>query len=127
MASSEKAGALKNAFVNAIADELGGEAMAQAGAMENAKLAGKLGLDVGDTASIIYDPSAGKVHRYNNGDNRVSIYDQQGNVNEVVERGGAETMYPLTNGVPGRFGEVESSDLSSNQRNILFQELNKFR
>ena len=55
MASSEKAGALKNAFVNAIADELGGEAMAQAGAMENAKLAGKLGLNVGDQAGVLID------------------------------------------------------------------------
>ena len=55
MASSEKAGALKNAFVNAIADELGGEAMAQAGAMENAKLAGKLGLDVGNQASVTFN------------------------------------------------------------------------
>ena len=53
MASSEKAGALKNAFVNAIADNLGEETMAQAGAMENAKLAGKLGLDVGDQAGML--------------------------------------------------------------------------
>jgi hypothetical protein len=46
MASSEKAGALKDAFVNAIANDLGEETMAKAGAMENAKLAGKLGMEV---------------------------------------------------------------------------------
>ena len=67
MASSEKAGALKDAFVNAIADELGGEAMAQAGAMENAKLAGKLGLDVGDQATVYADLDRGTLTGRNDG------------------------------------------------------------
>ena len=46
---------LKDAYIAGIADTLGAEAMAEAGAMENAKLAGKLGMSLGDQASIIQD------------------------------------------------------------------------
>ena len=73
MASSEKAGALKDAYVSAIADELGGEAMAQAGAMENAKLAGKLGLPVGNQASVLVDLTEGTASQWNDGDPSITI------------------------------------------------------
>ena len=52
-----KAETLKNAYLSGVADTLGAEALAEAGAMENAKLAGKLGMEVGgEQASITFDP-----------------------------------------------------------------------
>ena len=42
-----KAEKLKDAYIAGVADNLGTEGMAEAGAMENAKLAGKLGMEVG--------------------------------------------------------------------------------
>ena len=107
MASSEKAGALKDAFVNAIADELGGEAMAQAGAMENAKLAGKLGLDVGNQATTFYDLPYGNVIYVNDGEPNVKGRDFNHKYFELPdqdrvkyplkgEKFGAERVVPLT-------------------------------
>ena len=48
-----KAETLKNAYLSGVADTLGAEAMSEAGAMENAKLAGKLGMEAaGEQAAI---------------------------------------------------------------------------
>ena len=94
MASSEKAGALKNAFVNAIADELGGEAMAQAGAMENAKLAGKLGLDVGDQAGMLLDLPSGRVFGINDGNPSYTVKDNNKSLRAQM---GPEYGYPVEN------------------------------
>lgn len=83
MASSEKAGALKDAFVNAIADNLGEEKMAQAGAMENAKLAGKLGLPVGNQASVLMDLGNQYETYTNDGDRNVYIRGTDGRIGAI--------------------------------------------
>ena len=62
----KEAGKLKGAYLSGIADTLGAEAMAEAGAMENAKLAGKLGMDMGDQASVVMSPS--RTMFYDDGD-----------------------------------------------------------
>ena len=59
---------LKDAYLSGIADTLGAEAMAEAGAMENAKLAGKLGMNAGDLASITFDADNRKVTFMNDSD-----------------------------------------------------------
>lgn len=100
MASSEKAGALKNAFVNAISNELGEEAMAEAGAMENAKLAGKLGLDLGDVAAVHYDLDRGEIFGKNDGDD--SQWSHRGGKKYRMSRDSAN-MYPITGADIGKF------------------------
>ncbi len=99
MASSEKAGALKDAFVNAIANELGEEKMAQAGAMENAKLAGKLGMDVGDQAGVMMDLPSGKVFSKNDGRNIFIVKDN--NKSRSIKVNDPDYGFPVPGGAYG--------------------------
>lgn len=139
MASSEKAGALKNAFVNAIANELGGEAMAQAGAMENAKLAGKLGLDVGDQASKIYDLKRNQVRETNDGIARATVIDTNdraysADLSHLSSGGGAENSWrmPAKNSMFGQFlgysnkpGHESVSDMNGSELNAIRRSLER--
>ena len=87
------AGKLKNAYMAGIADTLGAEAMAEAGAMENAKLAGKLGMNLGDMASVVYDLDQNKRVLINDGD--PNLYAKQGRDMVVIDTYGsyAEPIY----------------------------------
>lgn len=128
MASSEKAGALKDAFVNAIANELGEEAMAEAGAMENAKLAGKLGMKAdGDQASlyVMLEPAHGSPHGalygHNDGDDRFRI--NRGGMNYPRGRHD-QNMYPHQGKPVGTKGVVRN--LSQQEHGKYSRELNDF-
>lgn len=68
MAASNKATALKDSFINAIAAEVGPEGMAAAGAFQNDNLAGKMGMKAGgDIATVFADLDEGTVTGRNDG------------------------------------------------------------
>lgn len=68
MAASNKATALKDSYINSIATEVGPEGMAAAGAFQNDKLAGKLGMKAGgDIATVFADLDEGTVTGRNDG------------------------------------------------------------
>ena len=68
MAASNKATALKDSFINAIAAEVGPEGMAAAGAFQNDNLANKLGMKAGgDLATVFADLDEGTVTGRNDG------------------------------------------------------------
>ena len=95
MAASNKATALKDSFINAIATEVGPEGMAAAGAFQNDKLAGKLGMKAGgDTASITYNADTNRETLLNDGINE-----------KIFIKGGQEIRVPQASGglVANRF------------------------
>ncbi len=96
--AANKAVALKDAYIKGIAEELGAEVMAEASAMENAKPAGKLGLDVGDQASMIYDSGRGVMTSINDGNPTVSFIDQGKGLIYENSRGHSSSAMPINNG-----------------------------
>ena len=108
-----------------VAMGLGTDDLADVG--EAATLAtNKMGMEQGQQSTIIHDPKNGKTRVYNNGDDRVMINDGRG-TNFVVQRGGANAMYPMTNGRPGKHGQSDAYNMTPRDRHLHFEHLNRLR
>ena len=95
MASSkEKAVGLKDAYVAGLLDSAGPEAAAEAGAGAMQELAGKLGMEQGQQASILLDIATGKQERRNDG---IPYYIRKGAMGTTKEKAGW-AAYPQSDG-----------------------------
>tara|TARA_B100001094_G_scaffold290060_1_gene307379 strand:+ start:107 stop:562 length:456 start_codon:yes stop_codon:yes gene_type:complete len=118
MASSkDTAIGLKDAYVKGILDGAGPEASAEAGQAELARLAGKLGMEQGNTAGIAIDATTGARAAKNDGNPRIYITD--GN-RRVVRPGGQAAAFPLQG---EGFGAESADRLSPRDRASAAQDL----
>ena len=121
MASSkDKAIGLKDAYVQGILDGAGPEASAEAGQAELADLAGKLGIEKSNTASVMFDLNSGDIKGINDG-KPYSFITRDGSTTNNGD--GENYRYPVDGGV----NASGSTPMSINQHKFFSRRFDALR